>query len=214
MNPRQRSVRHSNGGQARHPARFAAAQWRKGERRRRGRNRRFVENRIMLPELQTRFDTIETQKTEILRRVRALDDARLNAAPKPGEWSPREIVQHLVMAEESTVAQIAAAKTAQKPLKKWLMTPVPFVIAILRAGIRVPAPASMMPVSSVTLEETIAVWDEQRTNLHAHLDTVTDSRIPSALHPAFGPLDAVQLLDITDSHLTYHRKQLDRLGIR
>ncbi len=50
--------------------------------------------------LRTLLDACDERKTDILARVEAMGDAARNARPALGEWSPHEIIAHLVVTEE------------------------------------------------------------------------------------------------------------------
>ena len=49
--------------------------------------------------LHTYFDQIEAKKTEFVSRVLSYSEKERNLQPKPGEWSPAQVVDHLVYYE-------------------------------------------------------------------------------------------------------------------
>jgi hypothetical protein len=167
----------------------------------------------MLAELEAGFGRIEAKRAEVLGRVRALGEAERAAAPKPGEWSPLQLVSHLVLAEDLVAGQVAAAEAAggkppqKKPLGRFL---VRLLCGTMRAAIPVPAPPGMEPPPAPEpLDVLESRWEESRRALGGRLAALTaaDLARPFALHPIVGPLDARQVLDMADAHLTYHLKR-------
>jgi hypothetical protein len=170
----------------------------------------------MLEAVRTRFESMEARKSDILRRVHALSPEEQEAPPKLGEWSPREIVQHLLMVEEETTKPLPEGSAVKKPL----VTLAPLLVRFLRTGRQIPAPPGMTTpdkVDPLPLAILEAQWEGKRVELRARLAVLENEEAagtPFTVHPILGPLDALQILDITDAHLIYHQKQFDRLGIR
>lgn len=168
----------------------------------------------MAPELETRFAALERLRDDVLERVTALPEADRIVAPKPGAWSPAQVVTHLVIAEQDYLGIIA--RTAEqggggnRPTRSPMVAMMCFV---LRHGIPVPAPSSMEPPEDATLEAAARVWEVARADLRRWLESVDDPRRDVlGLHPQIGPLSASQMLAILEAHLTYHLKRLPRPG--
>ena len=47
---------------------------------------------------------------EFLAAMMGLDDAQLNVTPEPGEWSAREVIEHVISVQEGVLKQILAAR--------------------------------------------------------------------------------------------------------
>lgn len=171
----------------------------------------------MLTELDGRFGRIEAQKAALIGRVCTLDGAAQSTAPKVGEWSPLQVIAHLVLAEELMAGEIEKAagpegKTARpKPLTALM---VPLLCGAMRAALPMPPPPTMEPPPSPDpLEASEARWSELRAALRTRLETVADPGARNfSLHPILGLISARQALDITEAHLTYHTKRFPRQG--
>lgn len=176
----------------------------------------------LLADLEPRFARVEAQKADVLARVAALDDAAQNRPLSPGGWSPRALVHHLVLAEEQTLEHIAAAATTAAGAQAQTAAKAPrrrpalahLVSATMRLGVPVPAPPNMVPPaqSLLFLDESARRWDALRERLHARLEQITPetASAPIALHPIIGPLRATETLDLMESHLVYHLRQIAR----
>lgn len=55
----------------------------------------------MRPELQRGFNAIEVQHAYLQSAALALSDGPLGWSPEPGVWSVRQIIEHLVLSDES-----------------------------------------------------------------------------------------------------------------
>ena len=92
----------------------------------------------MLSELDNLYQSIERRKTEILTRLDALPDADRRKNPAPTEWSPLQVMEHVILVEELVVGPDALTlpANAQIQLKGRL-----FVLvggAMMRSGLRMP----------------------------------------------------------------------------
>ena len=47
---------------------------------------------------------------EFLAAMLGLDDAELDATPEPGEWSAREVIEHVISVQEGVLVQILDAR--------------------------------------------------------------------------------------------------------
>lgn len=167
----------------------------------------------MLADLQTRFNIIEAQKEDVLARVAARTEAEQTTRPAPSEWSLREIVQHLVIVE---MLMRVAEETKTPPRRKPAAFLVPLLSGAMRwGGVRLPVPPEMRPpADDVPLDALADRWSQSRRALRARLEPLTEEtrRTFVALEPVFGPLTAVEVLDLAESHLAYHLRQIARRG--
>lgn len=167
----------------------------------------------MLPDLARRFSLLEERKSDILARVDALSEEQRAAPVLPGEWSPVQLIHHLVLAEEQGGEQIAAASEAGERHRRG--RPSPFVlsaVAVMRLGIRVPVPDTMVPLGDVPLDALTERWAAARRALRARLEAL-DAQTQNdsiSLHPLAGPIDAAEVLSLHEVHLLYHQRQFAR----
>lgn len=166
----------------------------------------------MLADLKGRFEAIEAQKETILARVGAREDVQRRMRPRADEWSLLEVVHHLMLAEEQ-MAQGMDAALSKPPERRFRGLFVPMAVGALRLGIRFPPPASMEPRGDVSFEEAAQRWHTAREVVRARLEAVEGQhlRAPVVQHPLAGPLDAREVLSLTEAHLYYHLRQIERL---
>ena len=168
-----------------------------------------------MTQLEERFRKIEAQKAALLGRVCALDVTERAKAPKTGEWSPLQVIAHLVLAEGLMAGEIEKAAGPEgrgarpKPLTALM---VPLLCGAMRAALpMLPPPTMEPPPTPDPLEASEARWSELRAALCARLESVADPDARNfSLHPILGPISARQALDITEAHLTYHTKRFPR----
>lgn len=171
----------------------------------------------MLPTLRDRFDRLERQRAALLESLRPLDDARLRFSPAPGSWSLMQVVEHLVLVEELTLAQMATVTPRPVPLKKRLRTSAMIGIIQLafRAGARIRAPSGALkpPVTGVTLDELARRWGEARCRMAGRLDVVSPAQLRDRVmrHPYAGWLTHTQMLNFFHYHTVHHQRQIGRI---
>ena len=146
-----------------------------------------------------RFARVEAKKTEFLARLDTLDEARATRAPSPDDWSPRQVIHHLVRAEEALHAPDPNVPT-KLPLVFFLGC------ALLRTAIPLASRAREEPSNTTSSRELASRWDAARATLRAGLETAPPGT-RHAIHPVFGPIDLDSYLVFLDAHLTYHLKR-------
>jgi hypothetical protein len=166
-----------------------------------------------------RLDTIEKLRSGLLDELAELPPDALTATPIPGKWSILQIVEHLVLAEQSAMSP-PTGKGPLRPatLKNHLRRGI--VMFVLRYDIPVKVPTeSMVPLGGRSLAELGSTWETQRMMLRALLlsmDAETRGK-PLALHAIAGPLTAAQSLLMLEVHLRRHIRQIrgrrKRLGV-
>lgn len=164
----------------------------------------------MLTDLRTRFDALNRESASVKATVCALSPEHLTRAPSPGEWSPLQIVHHLVLSDE-TVGLPAKTALSDKPLGAFLFR---LGLMALNRNVRLPIPdPALEPTSEVPLETLLERWDAAHRELEAFLEDVTEERTRSKpfAHPIIGPLTSKQLLELGKAHTAYHRRQLEAL---
>ena len=162
----------------------------------------------MLPELNTLSQSMETRKTEMLAYIDALPSEKRNAKPRPSEWSPLQVMEHLVLVEEWMAAPCPPGGKVLTRGKIFVL----FGGNMMRSRFRIPTVPMAEP--QVVLDDALIRqrWDRARASLSAKLAEVTaeNRSSPIALHPLVGPLDALQTLTLLDVHLAYHLRHLPK----
>ena len=171
------------------------------------------ETLTLLPEYSTLNQSLEKQKDELLTYLEALSEEDRNRNATTAEWSPLQVMEHIVVVEE----WMAGPNQALPPANgKVLFKGHLFIIlggGLMRSGLRMPTipmaePGQVLDFTAIKLR-----WHTARTLLASKLEAVTQETqpLPIALHPMAGPLNAKQVLGLLDVHLAYHLRHLPRV---
>ena len=168
----------------------------------------------MKSELQKRFDAIERQRADLQDSALALSDTQLKWTPSAETWSVGQIVQHLVLSDETVGhAQEAGAVAAEASMfrvlpRAWRRA---LVLRALKRDKVLPLPSSgVEPQGDVPLAELLSRWNTAREEMRQVLETLQgDER--RYFHPVLGPLTARQMLELGETHTAYHTRQMEAL---
>jgi DinB family protein len=135
-------------------------------------------------------------RTDLIDRLRAVPDALATAAraaspepPAPGEWTPSEVVRHLIAVEQEVwQPRLAQLEAEDHPTWPWTE----------------PDPWAGNP--GATLDELLATYAAVRGRTMAMLDALDDAGwARTGTHATFGVLDVaglmVRAIDHDDEHL-------------
>jgi len=168
----------------------------------------------MQPEIKRRFALIEKQRAELRGVLLDLGEQVLNRRPGPRGWTVLQIVQHLVLSDD-TLGQARDEVAA-------IVEPLPFriiprsirramVLGALRRDISLPLPSKEVdPVDDVELPRLLTRWDGARERMSLVLDRTGETEERYA-HPVLGPLSAIQMLELDHVHVAYHGRQIQAL---
>ena len=166
----------------------------------------------MLPELNALCQSIEKRKAEMLAYFESLPDAERVKSPTTAEWSPLQVMDHVVIVEEWMAGPNAAVPpTDARVLMKGRLF-MAFGGTVMRSALRVPTLPAAAPHDDLDFAAIKQRWDVSRTMLCPKLAAVTPGTrpLPIALHPVAGPLNAKQVLLLLDIHLAYHWRHFPR----
>jgi len=161
-----------------------------------------------------RLASIERKRLALLEDVAALDEEMLTARPLPDKWSIREIVEHLVLAEDDVVgdfSRLDAPDAQPRGIGNYVRYLI--VLFILRFRIPVKAPSrAMLPTGGRSMSELRETWDEHHRRLRTFVAGLTRDGARRAIfrHPISGPLSVSQALLMLDAHLDSHIHQIRR----
>ena len=161
-----------------------------------------------------RLASIERKRVALLEDVAALDQVMLTARPLPDKWSIREIVEHLVLAEDDVVGDFSTldVRDAQpRDIGNHLRYLI--VLSVLRLRIPVKAPSrAMLPTGGRSLAELRETWNDHHRRLRSFVAGLTRSGAgrPIFRHPIAGPISVSQALVMLDAHLDSHVHQIRR----
>ncbi len=165
----------------------------------------------MTPEIQKRFEAVERQRHAIGESALALSDADLRWKPNADAWSVQQIVEHLVLSDET----VGRAKNAGAVPSGALMFRIlpralrrTLVLAAFQRNAVLPLPSpAIEPFGNVPLPGLLKRWNRSRAKLRRNLETMPpDERHYS--HPVLGPLTAGQMLELARVHTSYHARQI------
>ena len=163
-----------------------------------------------------RFEAVERQREALQRDALALTDAQLAWTPNPGTWSVGGIVEHLVLADEAfaRAGDGTALDAAPLPLRllprSWRRA---MILAAFRRDVALPLPTPAVdPRGGLPASDLVARWDAARRAMRAGLEGLAEGE-PRYAHPILGPLDALQMLDLSEAHTAYHARQAAALRL-
>lgn len=126
------------------------------------------------------------------RRLAAAARSAPPRAPAPGEWSPSEIVRHLVAVEEEVWhRRLAQLETEEHPRWRWV------------------EPGQWLGAPGASLDEVLAAHDRVRSATLAMLDQLgTAGWTRTGTHDTFGLLDVAGLMAVAADHDDEHLASL------
>lgn len=169
----------------------------------------------MIDPLQQIFDELEDGRSHFLATLSGLDEAQLSFQPRTSAWSPLEVAEHVLIAEQlatDTMLRLAGRPSRRRNLMQKLGYAV--VWLILKLGLRVNTPSRLLaPTGGMTLREIRAEWDASRARLRQYLEGLEDGALQVAGfgHPLAGPLNLREGLLFLQRHTRHHQEQLERL---
>lgn len=166
----------------------------------------------MQEKLQRRFEQIEAQRAALQAVVLALTDAQLGWTARAGTWSVRQIVQHLVLSDETvgharepgeTQAEDRMFRVLTRAVRRRL------VLSAFARNLALPLPSpGVEPREDTPLPALLVRWDRARGEMSGVLNTLRGDETRWS-HPVLGPLTATQMLDLEQAHVAYHRQQME-----
>ncbi len=158
--------------------------------------------------LSTQFETIERQRRAIQARALALNAAQLAAKEAPNAWSVQQVVEHLVLSDE-TLGQ--AQETPQTEALMFRVLPRALVLFAFKRDAVLPLPSpAVEPSGNMPLPELLERWDQARARMRLAVEEVRDNE-PRWSHLVLGPLNAIQMLTLSETHTAYHLLQMDSI---
>ncbi len=159
----------------------------------------------MLPEIESRFASLESRRQSMVERVRTLKPGARTARPKSGEFSPVEVLMHMALAEKFDLMQLE--KSTPESFRGRTAKPsfiFPNAVKRICEEKKMGTFKSMTPLSGVTLESASHDWEQVRASLRSYFDRVTDLDSPMIKLFIFGRLSALDFLNLLEAHCKYH----------
>ncbi|CAM3167083.1 DinB family protein [Filibacter tadaridae] len=146
-------------------------------------------------------------RKELYKAIEGLTDEKFNKKPSNGGWSPKQILEHLVLMETVIAKSIARELKSSESLK---VMKKPIVISTNRV-IKVEAPSHTLPTDDFkTVEMMKEALHESRLFLMDVYESGTKEqfREKSSKHPLFGQIPLTQWFPFVGLHEKRHIKQL------
>jgi hypothetical protein len=164
----------------------------------------------MHPEVARRFEDLEKRRLAFTKKVEALPKEKQDAKPRPGEFSPAEVVMHLAITEHGNVVFLKKTAPAllagKKPKITFLYKRT--VSKMQDPSSPVPTLPFMIPKGPVDLDQAIAAWAGARAEIEKFLEEAkTPSEAFIKFNFVFGTASASQFLDLLEAHMNYHEKR-------
>jgi uncharacterized damage-inducible protein DinB len=158
---------------------------------------------------------LQDERSVLLAGVEGVDDDRLRRPGPAGAWSIVQILGHLTLAEQHTLAYIR--RKMQDPslpragaLSFWRMA---IVATALRSPIRARAPErTANPEADCTLAVVRERWDAVRRDWAQLVDTLPPALADRAIfrHPRVGMMSLAHTLAFMREHVRHHERQVQR----
>jgi hypothetical protein len=166
-------------------------------------------------ELERRLAALDDWKGALLSSLSVESEERLAFRPEGSGWCALEVVQHLVLVEESVLGYARKKLLAPpQPVSLLDRAKLGLLLGLMRSPVRVPAPIrQVVPDEVVPLPRISASWKTVRGELGALLSSLAAERRKALFfrHPVSGPLDPAGTLDFIDAHARHHEAQLRRI---
>jgi len=163
------------------------------------------------------FDSLETQRKELLDRVKHLTSEQLNAHTE-GKWSIAQILSHLIASEQLSVnylnKKMQGIKDAPATGFKETLTMMLLVIS-QRLPLKFKAPKVLAEntITYETSEQITEEWEKVRKELKQILTRFNDDQLKRKVykHPIAGMLNITQALRFFREHIYHHTPQIIHL---
>ena len=140
----------------------------------------------------------------------SIDGARWSVAPRSGSWSPAEVTEHLALAYEAVLHELATGESmaprmgaVARTLLRWFLLPH---MLFHRSMPRATAPRETRPSTlPASREEGLARLQDVASRAAALLAERPEASI---VHPYFGRLDRTRALRFAALHMEQHQRRL------
>ena len=163
------------------------------------------------------FNQIDAQKSDILLLYDSLSPGKLQFKPGPDQWNLLQVLQHLITAEQQSLAYIQRKLKAHENIPKaGLGSSARHML--LKIALYLPIKFKAPKIADVheenpDFEQMKSEWAGIRSELQTLLENSDSKMLAKALyrHPRAGMLNLKQALEFFESHIAHHQKQIDRL---
>ena len=163
------------------------------------------------------FQQLEFKKKLLLDEVSGLPIERLCQKASDGDWSTIQIINHLILSEQGTVAYMQKKLLQKDQLQKagWKSK---WRILVLKIALVLPikykAPKVLPdPSNDSGIEDCCQRWDSVRIQLNELLNNLPEPVFKMELfkHPVAGRMNINQAISFMTAHLARHHQQIRRI---
>lgn len=168
-------------------------------------------------ELRRMLDELARQRLSLIGRLSVYAEEWLTTRPHPGAWSLREVAEHLMLAEEATLASIRRMRACLPLRERWhhpLMRRL--VSRALRSALRIPVTGrTLTPRGTAPLVEIARQWSAVHDAWRDYLEGLPAREFgaPIFRHPLRIPMTASQTLAFLQQHHEHHLAQIARIEL-
>jgi len=164
------------------------------------------------------FDSLETQRNELLGLVTSLSTEELNAHPE-GKWSIAQVLSHLIASEHLSVIYLNKKLLGVKDVPNTGLAEELVMMALIISQrlpfIKFKAPKVIAENTQVyqTRDQLKEAWDNGRGELKNVLARFQDDQLKRKIykHPIAGKLNIQQALRFFQEHINHHTPQVKKL---
>ncbi len=166
--------------------------------------------------LRNQLDLLDAELNKLLEELRNYRESDLNRRPKPGAWSPLQVMQHLMRSEELSQAYVTKKLSFNPTLRNKSIASSFRSAAVnlyLSSPFKFKAPDAIgdnaLPEGS-SFWEVVKQWTNQRQALADFLENIPAEYRNKEVykHPVGGRLTLDQMLEFFHAHFRRHRKQI------
>ena len=164
------------------------------------------------------FDSLETQRKDVLGLITTLSNEELHAHPE-GKWSIAQVMSHIISSERLSVMylnkKIMGIKEAPDTGLREDLVMMVLVVSQRLPFLKFKAPKVLSENTTTyqTIEELKEAWTKVRIDLKEILKRFQDDQLKKKVykHPIAGMLNIQQAVQFFGEHITHHTPQIKKL---
>lgn len=160
------------------------------------------------------FDRMEAERSDLIAQLDRLPIEKLSVAPRPGAWTVAQVITHIAIAEEGSLAYLAKKHAGGRHER--VSASAPLRLALLNLAISLPlkykAPAVVADVPATGYAEARARWAAVRAAMRSTYEALPEAHIAHDLfkHPSVGRFNLLQGVRFMRRHARRHNGQILR----
>lgn len=161
------------------------------------------------------LQALERRRIALIERLSSRTETWLAERPRPNAWSLREVAEHLVLAEQATLASIRRNEHRPALRSRWRHAPMRWLIGrALGSSLRIPVTGRVLtPSGQDPLTSIAARWTAVHAAWRDHVDRSSSDQLarPVFRHPLGVPMTLSQTLAFLRQHHDHHLEQITRI---